>query len=121
MLKVVVGYPSFHGEVVVVRRVTGPPIELGQVVTIERLLEMQRAAAAVYVDPTVVAYAATLATATRQAATMGLPEFASAIAYGASPRASINMVAAARALALIRGRAHGPPHDVDDVSPEALR
>ena len=121
MLKVVVGYPSFHEELVVVERVTGPLIELRQVLTMEQLREMQRAAADVYVDPTVIAYAATLATATRQAATMGLAELASAIAYGASPRASINMVAAARALAFIRGRAYVLPHDVSDVSPEVLR
>jgi len=96
MLKVVVGYPSFHEELVVVERVTGPLIELRQVLTMEQLREMQRAAADVYVDPTV-------------------------IAYGASPRASINMVAAARALAFIRGRAYVLPHDVSDVSPEVLR
>src|SRR5437773_7506566 len=62
MLKVLVGYPSFPEEVVVVQRITGPPIELRQVVTAEQLREMQESAAEVYVDPAVVGYAATLTT-----------------------------------------------------------
>ena len=68
-----------------------------------------------------VGYAATLSTATRQASSMGLPEFAPAIAFGASPRASINLVAAARALAFIRGRSYVLPMDVAEVAPEVLR
>src|SRR5438105_3642524 len=121
MLKVLVGYPSFPEEVVVVQRVTGDPIELRQVVTVEKLDEMQRQAASAYVDPAVVGYAATLSTATRQPSTMGLAEFAPAIAFGASPRASINLVAAGRALAFIRGRNYVLPMDVADVAPEVLR
>jgi MoxR-like ATPase len=121
MFKVLVGYPSFPEEVIVVQRVTGEPIELRQVVTVQELDEMQRQAAAAYVDPGVVGYAATLSTATRQPSSMGLSEFAPAIAFGASPRASINLVAAARALAFIRGRSYVLPMDVADVAPEVLR
>jgi MoxR-like ATPase len=121
MFKVLVGYPTFPEEVVVVQRVTGPPIELNQVITVEQLAEMQQSVAAVYVDPAVVGYAATLSTATRNPSSMGLGEFASAIAFGGSPRASINMVAAARALAFIRGRTYVLPRDVADVTPEVLR
>src|SRR3979490_163805 len=65
MLKVLVGYPSFTEEVVVVERVTGKPIELPQILPAERLLELQAAASAIYVDPVVLAYAAKLTTATR--------------------------------------------------------
>jgi MoxR-like ATPase len=121
MLKVLVDYPSFAEEVVVVERVTGPPIQLRQVITVEQLQEMQRDVAQVYVDPVVRAYAATVVTATRQARTMGLEEMASAIAFGASPRASINLVAAARALAFMRGRSYVLPLDVADVAPEVIR
>jgi MoxR-like ATPase len=73
------------------------------------------------VDPALIAYATTLATATRQPAEMGLPEFAAAIAFGASPRASIHMVEAARSLAFIRGRSYVLGHDIEDVAPEVLR
>jgi MoxR-like ATPase len=121
MFKVLVGYPSFPEEVVVVQRVTGAPIEMRKVTTVDRLREMQRSVAEVYVDPAVVTYAATLATATRNPTQMGLAEFASAIAFGASPRASIHMVAAARGLAFIRGRNYVLPMDVADVAPEVLR
>jgi MoxR-like ATPase len=67
------------------------------------------------------AYAATLVSATRHAQAMGLEEVAPAIAYGASPRASINLVAAGRALAFMRGRSYVLPHDVMEVAPEVIR
>jgi len=82
MLKVLVDYPSFAEEVVVVERMIGDPIPVRQVLTIDQLLEMQGAVRLVYVDPALIAYATTLATATRQPAEMGLPEFAAAIAFG---------------------------------------
>src|SRR5207253_726110 len=63
MLKVLVDYPSFAEEVVVVERVTGPPIDLRHVITADELAAMQRDVAEVYVDPTVRAYAATLVSA----------------------------------------------------------
>jgi MoxR-like ATPase len=75
----------------------------------------------VYVDPRVVAYAATLVHATRQPATHNLPQLAPVIQFGASPRASINLVAGARALAFIRGRTYALPKDVADLAPEVLR
>jgi MoxR-like ATPase len=121
MLKVLVGYPTFAEEVVVVDRLVGPAIEIEQVIDIEELLEMQRVVRETYVDPAVINYAATLVTATRNPAHTGLPEFTAAIAFGASPRASIHLVSAARALAFIRGRGHVLAHDVADVAPEVLR
>src|SRR5207248_3258369 len=76
MLKVLVDYPSFQEEVVVVERITGPAIELHQVVTIDQLKEMQRAVAEVYVDPAVRTYAATLAYASRPGKVKGLEDLA---------------------------------------------
>jgi MoxR-like ATPase len=121
MLKVLVGYPTFSEELIVINRLLGPPIELREVLTIERLRELQAQVAAIYVDPAVAAYAARLTTATRQPADMGLQDFAPWIAYGASPRASIHLVAAARALAAVRGRPYALPQDVYDVAPEVIR
>ena len=121
MLKVLVGYPSLAEEVVIVERMIGAPIEVRQVITVDQLLEMQGAVRLVYVDPVLISYAATLAAATRKPAEMGLPEFEGAIAYGASPRASIHLVEAARALAFIRGRTYVLGHDITDVAPEVLR
>ena len=121
MLKVLVDYPSFAEEVVIVERITGPEIELSQVVNLDQLREMQQAVREVYVDPAVRTYAATLVTATRHGAIKGLEDLSSAIAYGASPRASINLVAAGRALAFMRGRHYVLPHDLCEVAPEVLR
>src|SRR5438128_1544503 len=118
MLKVIVGYPSSHDEMVLVQRVIGEPIQVRQVLTPEELVDLQRNVAEVYVDPVIRSYAATLVTATRQPKTMGLEDLAPAIAFGASPRASINLVAAARALAFMRGRPYVLPLDVGEVAPE---
>src|SRR3984893_10846040 len=121
MLKILVDYPSQAEEVVVVERMIGQPIEVRQIITLEQLVEMQAEARSVYVDPALVSYATYLSAATRRPAEMGLPEFAGAIAFGASPRASIHLVEAARALAFIRGRTYMLGHDVVDVAPEVLR
>ena len=121
MFKVVVDYPSYDDELVVVQRVTGPAIELRTVLTPGGLLELQRQVEAVYVDPRVVAYAATLVDATRKPAAHGLPRLADAIEFGASPRASINLVAAARALAFLRGRTYALATDVEHLAHEVLR
>jgi MoxR-like ATPase len=121
MFKVLVDYPSYDDELVVVQRVTGPPIDLRTVLDPPRLLELQSAVDQVYVDPRVIAYAATLVDATRRPADHGLPQLAPAIQFGASPRASINLVAGARALAFLRGRSYALPTDVAHLAPEVLR
>jgi MoxR-like ATPase len=121
MFKVLVDYPSYDEELVVVQRVTGPVIELNTLLCPTDLLELQRLVDQVYVDPRVVAHAATLVHATRQPAAHNLSQLAPVIQFGASPRASINLVAGARALAFIRGRTYALPKDVADLAPEVLR
>jgi MoxR-like ATPase len=121
LFKVVVDYPSFHEELVIVQRVTGPPIDLQPVLTLEQLREMRAAAGQVYVDPPVASYAASLVAATRTPTACGLGDLAPGISFGASPRASINLVMGARALAFIRGRTYALPQDVADIAPEVLR
>src|SRR3989442_889017 len=64
---------------------------------------------------------ALLAYARRPGKVKGLEDRASAIASGASPRASINLVTASRALAFMRGRSYVLPHDVSEVAPEVIR
>jgi MoxR-like ATPase len=58
---------------------------------------------------------------TREPSERGVPEIAPHLAFGASPRASLGLIAAARALALIRNRSYVLPQDVFDVAPEVLR
>jgi MoxR-like ATPase len=122
LLKVLVSYPSYEDEVVIVQRMTGPEIHLRQLLGAEDLRDLQAAVDAVYVDPRVISYAATLVHATRQPAQHGFaPAIADAVAFGASPRASINLVRAARALAFIRGRTYVLPQDVADLTPDVFR
>ena len=121
MIKVLVGYPSPSEEFVIVERMTGPLPTVGQVLSTDALLEMQRAADGVYVDPALYEYAVRLATATRSPADHGLGELQRYITFGASPRASINLILTARALAFVRGRDYVLPEDVLDMALDVLR
>jgi MoxR-like ATPase len=121
MLKVLVGYPSPTEEFVIVERMTGTFPTVQQVLSTDALIEMQRAADAVYVDPALLAYAVRLATATREPDAHGLGELKRYITFGASPRASINLILTARALAFVRGRDYALPEDVLDMALDVLR
>ncbi|MBB2988345.1 AAA family ATPase [Terracoccus luteus] len=121
MLKVLVGYPSAAEEFVVVERMLGAAARAAQVIDADQLREFQRQSDAVYVDPGVIEYAVSLATATRDPASVGRGDLARLLTYGASPRASINLVLAARALAFLRGRDHVLPTDVRDLARDVLR
>jgi MoxR-like ATPase len=121
MLKVLVGYPSATEEFVIVERMTGILEPLQEVLTTAQLLELQRQADRVYVDPALIEYAVRVVTATRQPQNAGLPELAPYILFGASPRASINLILTARALAFVRGRAYALPQDVVDMALDVIR
>ncbi|MBL8931742.1 MAG: MoxR family ATPase [Kineosporiaceae bacterium] len=121
MLKVLVGYPTPAEEYVVVERMTTAVEKTVQVLDTEQLLTYQRAADAVYVDPGVIQYAVRLATATRDPSTVGQGDLARYLTFGASPRASINLILAAKALAFLRGRDYVLPADVADLARDVLR
>jgi MoxR-like ATPase len=121
MLKVLVGYPSEEEEFVIVDRVTGVPKEVVAVATTEQLGALQAECRAGYVDPALIQYAVRLASATREPARHGLSELAPYLSYGASPRASIHLIEAARALAYLRGRDYVLPGDVTDLVPDVFR
>jgi len=121
MLKVLVGYPSRTEEFVIVERQTGRQEPVAEVLTTGQLAELQREVDRIYVDPAVMEYAVRLAEATRAPQRAGLPEAQKYITYGASPRASINMVLTAKALAYIRGRDFVLPGDVRDMALDVMR
>jgi MoxR-like ATPase len=121
MLKVLVGYPNPTEEFVIVERMTGPIPSAGEVLSTDALISMQQAADRVFVDPALLDYAVRLATATRDPATNGLGELSRYITFGASPRASINLILTARALAFVRGRDYALPEDVLDMALDVLR
>jgi MoxR-like ATPase len=121
MMKVLVGYPREEEEFVIVNRVTGPSVEVAAVATTEQLAQLQRECRRSYVDPALIQYAVRLAGATRDPERHGIPDLAHYISYGASPRASIHLIEAGRALAFLRGRDYLLPQDVTDVAPDVLR
>jgi MoxR-like ATPase len=121
MLKVLVGYPTPTEEFVIVERMTGMVERVQKVLTTEHLLSLQQAASKVYVDPALMEYAIRMVTATREPGNHGLKEVAHYIMYGASPRASINLILAAKALAFVRGRQYALPQDVHDLALDVLR
>jgi len=121
MMKVLVGYPSEMEEFVVVERMTGALQQVGPVMTTEELIALQREGDRVFADPVLFEFAVRLATATRHPAEYGLADIAKYITYGASPRASINLILTARALALMRGRSYVLPQDVLDIAPDVIR
>ena len=121
MLKVLVGYPSATEEFVIVERMTGALQDVQPVISVDEMLELQRQADSVYVDPALIEYSVRLVTATREPEQYGLEDLRRYIQFGASPRASINMILAGRALAFVRGRDYALPEDVRDVALDAIR
>ncbi|MDP9483939.1 MAG: AAA family ATPase [Chloroflexota bacterium] len=121
MMKVVVGYPTAGEEAVVVERSLRPAPTVMSILTADALAELQALTADVYVDRAIIDYAVALTAATRSPELVGLPKVKPFIAYGASPRGSINLIHAARALALVRGRRYVIPSDVADLARDVLR
>ena len=121
MLKVIVDYPTFEEETAVVGRSLAEAPDLGQILTPGALEHFQQAAGAVYVDRQVVEYATELTAATRRPEHYGLSDLSPFVAFGASPRGSINLVRAAQAVALLRGRGYVLPQDVEILVKDVLR
>jgi MoxR-like ATPase len=120
LMKIVVPYPSAAEEQHIIERMGVEPPVAEQVLTPTELVRLQDVARHVHVDPAVAEYAVRLVRATREPAAHGLPGLEGGVACGASPRASLGLVAAGRALALLRGRGHVQPQDVFDVAFEVL-
>jgi MoxR-like ATPase len=121
LMKVVVGYPTLKEEVTIVDRMSVNPPSPDRLLTPADLVALQAATDAVFVHPAAVDYAARLVQATRDPAAAGLPDLADHIAYGASPRATLGLIAAARALALLRGRTYVLTADVADCFLDVTR
>ncbi|GLY05544.1 MULTISPECIES: MoxR family ATPase [Actinoplanes] len=121
MMKVVVGYPTATEEFVVVERALAPNPVIQKIIDPETLVQLQQQADQVYVDPSLIEFAVQLAHATRDPARIGLTDLARYVTFGASPRSSISLVLAARALAFIRGREYVVPEDLSELAMDVLR
>jgi MoxR-like ATPase len=121
MLKVLVGYPTTTEEFVIVERMTGAVQAVQHVLTTDQLVALQKEVDRVYVDPALIEFAVKIVTATRKPGDVGLKELEPYLTFGASPRASINLILTARALAYVRGRDYALPQDVLDMVLDVIR
>jgi MoxR-like ATPase len=121
LMKVVIDHPSRSEEIEIVRRMGVDPPVADERISLTDLARLQQSArAGIYVDRGVQEYAVDLVCATRDPGRYGLAELEPLLTYGASPRASLGLLAAGRALALLRRRSYALPQDVFDVAPDVL-
>lgn len=123
LLKIRVDYPTKSEEIEIMRRMTASEFpSVSKIFGREEVLQLRKAVeSGVHVDEKLYAYVADVVSATRDPSAYGMRDYASAIAYGASPRASIGLIRAAKALAAISGRDFAVPEDVKAIAKEVLR
>ncbi|MCC6459174.1 MAG: MoxR family ATPase [Saprospiraceae bacterium] len=122
LLKVKIGYPSQDEERDIIRlNLNGEPTQVKNVISVETLLTARKAVTKVLLSEKIEKYILDIVFSTRQPAQFGLPEMAPLISYGASPRASIALAQAARAMAFLNRRGYVTPDDVRDICPDVLR
>jgi len=122
MLKVVVDYPERSEEREIIERMTGAPLtEVRAVIDRQHILDVRKIVSQIYVDDKVKDYVLDLVVATRDPTTAGLQDLGNLIAFGASPRASIFLITAARAHAFLKGRGYVTPDDIKQLAPDILR
>ncbi|MGV9711234.1 AAA family ATPase [Gordonia sp. NPDC003424] len=121
LFKVLVDYPTVEEEREIVYRMGNVPPTASQVLEPETMIRLQKIAANVFVHHALVDYVVRVINATRRPAELGMTDVAAWLSYGASPRATLGIVAAARALALIRGRDYVIPADVVEIVPDVMR
>jgi len=122
MMKVVVGYNTKEEELEIARRVANDTFgTISQVATIEDLNRIRKEAMEVHLDKEIEEYIVELVFATRDPKAYGLDELANYIEFGASPRASIDMYKASRAIAYLKGQDYVSPIEIAYIAKEILR
>ena len=122
MLKVKVDYPSRAEERRIIDRMTGQGLPaIHPVVSPTDILRAREMVRQIYVDDKIKEYVLDLVLATRHPGNNGLSELNALIEFGASPRASIYLIEAARAHAFLKGRGFVTPEDIKQIAPDVLR
>ena len=122
MLKVLVDYPTRTEERLIVDRMTGAALPtINPVVTPQDILRARDMVRQIYVDDKIKEYVLDLVRVTREPGNNGLSDLNTLIDFGASPRASINLIHAARAHAFLKGRGFVTPEDIKQIAPDVLR
>jgi MoxR-like ATPase len=120
LLKVDVDHVGEIEELTIVQRMSGPRPRAQQILSVGELLRLQAEADEVFVHHAIALYAVRLVMATRKPHQYGLHTLDSILEYGVSARGSLGLIAAARALALLRGRDYVLPADISDLAHDVL-
>ncbi len=122
MMKVVVNYPSKQEEKLIIRQNIFEPVTIDRpVLKAEEILEARKVVRQVYIDEKIEQYIVDIVFATRFPEQYNLPDFKNMIAFGASPRASINLALAARSYAFVKRRGYVVPEDIRAVCHDVMR
>lgn len=121
LMKVKVTYPTPVEEFAIVERMIAPPVDLRPLIDRAQWESLIRQVREVYVDPLVIDYAVRLVNATRNLGEAGLDQWAPYVTFGASPRGTLHLVSASRALAALKGRDYVLPDDLRALAPDVLR
>lgn len=123
MFKIVITYPTREEEREIMRRAATADFAVLPAARVhpDDILRMRGVVASIHLDEKIEKYILDLVLATREPTRYGFADLARHIAYGASPRASINLMLASRGMAFLRGRAYVVPQDVKDIAPDVLR
>jgi MoxR-like ATPase len=122
MLKLQVDYPSKEEEKIILERMSvAQRPQIAAKVNTDTILKARAAADGIYVDEKIKNYIVDIVFATRSPKDYKLDDMSSYILYGASPRASIYLTQAAKALAFLDGRGYVTPEDIKELGPDVLR
>jgi len=123
MLKVVITYPNRSEERAILDSMakTGPNEEVQPVITVENILEAREVVNTIYVDDKVKDYIVDMVLATRDPEAYGLGNLRGFIEFGASPRATIALTLASKAMAFLNGRGYVTPQDVKMMAFDVMR
>ena len=122
MFKLIIGYPNTKEEIAIINRFCTEELpQIKKAITQSELLEFQKLAEKVYVDPSIINFIADLVSATRSPLDYKLEKIAEYISFGASPRASLNLTQAGKAYALIKGRDYVKEEDIEGLIFDVFR
>ncbi len=122
MLKVKIDYPKKEEEMkIVANHLIGMKTDIAPVMSSAEILDARKIVKQVYIDEKIQKYIIDIVFATRYPETYGMESLKDMIAYGASPRASINLALAARAFAFLKHRGYVIPEDVRAICPDVMR
>ena len=121
MLKTIVEYPNKNEELQIIRNNSNQNISIQKIITVDVIENLRELVKLIYIDEKIENYLLDIVFATRNPVEYGLSNIANYVNFGASPRASIAISSAAKAIAFLNKRDYVSPDDVKNIVPDILR